>query len=226
MDVPTAQAAQELLQRVGDHLHIIKIGLELFTAEGPSIVQQVLTAGKQVFLDLKFLDIDETVRRATARVASMGVSFLTVHAHGKTLQAAVEGRGTQRDLKILGVTVLTSQDTQDLREFGSTWSVEDLVMARARLAFESGCDGVVASGRESGTLRQVIGPALSIVTPGVRQLNIRVDDHARATTPGQAIAAGADYLVVGRPIRDAKDPGVAIEALLAEMQFAFDSRTP
>ena len=225
LDVPTAEAAQGLLDRVGKHIDIIKIGLELFTAEGPGIVNRVLAGGKQVFLDLKFLDIDETVKRATATVADMGVQFLTVHAYGKTLRAAVEGRGKQVGLKILGVTVLTSQDVQDLREFGSTWSVEDLVLERARLASRWGCDGVVASGRESAIIRQGMGTGLSIVTPGVRQLDKRVDDHARATTPGQAIEAGADYLVVGRPIRDAKDPVLAIESILAEMQTAFDART-
>lgn len=224
LDVPTAAAAQGLLERVGNHIHIIKIGLELFTAEGPPIVQRVLASGKQVFLDLKFLDIDETVKRATASVAGMGVQFLTVHAYGKTLKAAVEGRGNQLGLKILGVTVLTSQNVQDLREFGSTWSVEDLVIARARLASMLGCDGVVASGRESGIIRDAVGAGLSIVTPGVRQINAGVDDHARATTPRQAIEAGADYLVVGRPIRDAQDPIVVIEEIVAEMQTAFDAR--
>ena len=224
LDVPTAAAADELLERVGDHIHIIKIGLELFTAEGPRMVHRVLSGGKKVFLDLKFLDIDETVKRATATVAGMGVQFLTVHARGKTLKAAVEGRGNQRSLKILGVTVLTSQNVQDLRESGSTWSVEDLVIARAQLASMLGCDGVVASGRESGIIRHAIGPGMSIVTPGVRQINKGVDDHARATTPGQAIEAGADYLVVGRPIRDAQDPIVAIEEIVAEMQTAFDAR--
>jgi len=225
LDVPTTEAADELLSRIGNHIQIIKIGLELFTAEGPQIVQQVLATGKQVFLDLKFLDIDETVKKATASVAKLGVQFLTVHAHGKTLKAAVEGRGKQLRLKILGVTVLTSQDVEDLREYGSTWSVEDLVISRARLASNFGCDGVVASGRESAIIRKAVGTGLSIVTPGVRQKGRGVDDHARATTPGQAIESGADYLVVGRPIRDAKDPVAAIEAILAEMQTAFDARS-
>ena len=225
LDVPTAEAAHRLLKRVGDHIHIIKIGLELFTAEGPRIVQRALDAEKNVFLDLKFLDIDETIKRATANVAKMGVQYLTVHAHGKTLRAAVEGRGNQSCLKILGVTVLTSQDVQDLREYGSTWSVEDLVVARARLASTLGCDGVVASGRESAIIRQAVGSGLSIVTPGIRQTDKGKDDHARATSPQQAIDAGADYLVVGRPIRDAKDPVEAIEEILAEMQTAFDTRT-
>lgn len=226
LDVPTTDEAQGLLDRVGNHIHIVKIGLELFTAAGPRIVQQVLTTGKQVFLDLKFFDIDETVKRATATVAKMGVQFLTVHAHGKTLRAAVEGRGNQLGLKILGVTVLTSQDVQDLREYGSTWSVEELVISRARLASMLGCDGVVASGRESTIIRQALGSSLSIVTPGVRQKDKGVDDHARATTPHQAIEAGADYLVVGRPIRDASDPVMAIEEILADMQSAFDTRNP
>jgi orotidine-5'-phosphate decarboxylase len=187
------------------------------------MVRRVIDRGKRVFLDLKFLDIEETVRRATARVAAMGVDLLTVHANRKALGAAVQGRGNS-SLKLLAVTVLTNFDSQDLRDMGIQHSVQELVSARALLASEVGCDGVVASGEEAGVLRPKVGPRFLIVTPGVRPAGKGVDDHARVTTPTQTIAAGADYLVIGRPIRDASDPAAAAAAILSEMQAAFDAR--
>lgn len=223
LDVPSAAEAERLLDRVDEHISFVKIGLELYTAAGPEMVHRVVKRGKQVFLDLKFLDIDETVRRATERVAAMGVRFLTVHANRKALAAAVEGRG-QSPLQLLAVTVLTNFDGQDLREMGIQRTVQDLVTARAQLAWEIGCDGVVASGEEPAAIRQKVGPKFLIVTPGVRPSGKGVDDHARATTPTKALAAGADYLVVGRPIRDAADPAAAAAAILAEMQTVFDAR--
>jgi len=223
LDVPSSDEADRLLDRVQDQIVFVKVGLELYTAAGPEIVQRLITQGKRVFLDLKFLDIEETVRRATARVAAMGVEFLTVHANRKALAAAVQGRG-ESGLKLLAVTVLTNFDSQDLREMGIQRSVKDLVTARALLASEVGCDGVVASGEEPAILRPKVGPRFLIVTPGVRPAGKDVDDHARATTPTQAISAGADYLVIGRPIRDAADPAAAAAAILMEMQAAFDAR--
>ena len=223
LDVPSADEAEKLLVQVQDQIAFVKVGLELYTAAGPEIVQRLLNKGKRVFLDLKFLDIEETVRRATERVAAMGVDFLTIHANRKALTAAVKGRGTS-PLKLLAVTVLTNFDSNDLRDMGIQRSVQELVMARALLAAEVGCDGVVASGEEPGVLRPKIGPRFVIVTPGVRPAGKDVDDHARATTPTQTIAAGADYLVVGRPIRSASDPAAAAAAILAEMQTAFDAR--
>ncbi|MEW6246692.1 MAG: orotidine-5'-phosphate decarboxylase [Nitrospirota bacterium] len=223
LDVPTSDEAERLLSRVGDSVTFIKVGLELYTAAGPEMVQRLITRGKRVFLDLKFLDIEETVRRATARVAEMGVDFLTVHANRKALTAAVQGRGQSR-LRVLAVTVLTNFDGNDLREIGIQWTIEDLVTARAALAAEVGCDGVIASGEEPAAIRRKVGSRLLIVTPGVRPAGKRTDDHARVTTPAQAISAGADYLVVGRPIRDAADPASAAAAILAEMQAAFDAR--
>jgi len=224
LDVPTATDATRLLFTVQDLVEVVKIGLELYTAEGPAIVRWALGQGKRVFLDLKFLDIQETVKRATAIVAEMGVEFLTIHAHRKTLQAAIDGRGKQSGLKLLAVTVLTNTDTNDLREVGSQWSVEDVVVAKAKLASELGCEGVVASGKEPEAIRQAVGQRVWIVTPGVRPLGKSDDDHARVTTPYQAITAGADYLVVGRPIRDAHDPQATAHAILEEMQQAFDAR--
>jgi orotidine-5'-phosphate decarboxylase len=223
LDVPSRDEADRLLDRVQDQVMFVKVGLELFTAAGPEMVHHLIARGKRVFLDLKFLDIEETVRRATARVATMGVEFLTVHANRKALAAAVQGRGSST-LKLLAVTVLTNFDTHDLHDMGIQRSVQDLVTARALLASEVGCDGVVASGEEPAILRSKVGPRFLIVTPGVRPAGKGVDDHHRATTPTQAISAGADYLVVGRPIRDASDPAAAAAAILTEMQKAFNAR--
>ena len=223
LDVPSAAEADALVDRMGDQVRFVKVGLELYTVAGPDIVRKLVDRGKQVFLDLKFLDIEETVRRATARVAAMGATFLTIHANRKALLAAVQGRG-QSNLKLLAVTVLTNFDGEDLRDMGIQRSVRDLVTARAMLAAEVGCDGVVASGEEPEAIRAKVGPNLVIVTPGVRPAGNSTDDHARVTTPTQTIAAGADYLVIGRPIRDAQDPPAAAAAILTEMQAAFDRR--
>ena len=223
LDVPSAAEADALVARMGDQVRFVKVGLELYTVAGPDIVRKLVDRGKRVFLDLKFLDIEETVRRATARVAAMGATFLTVHANRKALIAAVQGRGSS-DLKLLAVTVLTNFDGEDLREMGIQRSVQDLVTARAMLAAEVGCDGVVASGEEPQAIRAKVGPNLVIVTPGVRLAGKGTDDHARVTTPTQTIAAGADYLVIGRPIRDAQDPPAATAAILEEMQAVFDRR--
>lgn len=223
LDVPSAAEAEALVDRMGEQVRFVKVGLELYTVAGPDIVKKLVDRGKRVFLDLKFLDIEETVRRATARVAAMGATFLTIHANRKALVAAVQGRG-QSELKLLAVTVLTNFDGDDLREMGIQRSVRDLVTARAALAAEVGCDGVVASGEEPEAIRAKVGPDFLIVTPGVRPAGNSTDDHARPTTPTQTIAAGADYLVIGRPIRDAQDPPVATAAILKEMQAAFDRR--
>lgn len=225
LDVPTVGEADRIMDQVGEAIRFIKIGLELYTAAGPDIVRRVRGRGLRVFLDLKFLDIEETVRRATARVAEMGVEFLTVHANRKALQAALEGRkesGRQSGLKLLAVTVLTNFDSGDLRDMGVQWSVADLVAARAKLAAEVGFDGVVASGAEPAAIRTKVGTRFLIVTPGIRPSGTGADEHARVTTPAQAIRAGADFLVVGRPIRAAGDPRAAAEGILAEMQAAFD----
>lgn len=223
LDVPSADEAERLLDRLKGYVSFVKIGLELYTAAGPDMVKRLVDRRMRIFLDLKFLDIEETVRRATARVASMGVEFLTVHANRKALTAAVDGRAGSA-LKLLAVTVLTNFDDHDLREMGIQRTIQDLVTARALLASEIGCDGVIASGREATAIRQKVGPRFVIVTPGVRPAGKGTDDHARVTTPSQAIAEGADYLVIGRPIRDAADPVAAVEAIVAEMQAAFDGR--
>jgi orotidine-5'-phosphate decarboxylase len=223
LDVPSATEADRLLDRLQGHISFVKVGLELYTAAGPEMVRRIVERKMRVFLDLKFLDIEETVRRATNRVAAMGVDFLTVHANRKALTAAVQGKEGS-SLKLLAVTVLTNFDSNDLREMGIQRTVQDLVTARALLASEVGCDGVVASGEEAAAIRQKVGPRFTIVTPGVRPAGKGVDDHARATTPTQTIGSGADYLVIGRPIRDAEDPAATVAAITAEMQVAFDAR--
>ncbi len=226
LDVPAAKAAEVLLDRLQDSIGVIKIGLELFASEGPAVIRMVQKYGKPVFLDLKVLDIAETVQRTTARVAEMGVSFLTVHAERKALAASVKGRTGNPEMKILAVTVLTNVERGDLREWGYDGTVEQMVVARARVAADVGCDGVIASGKEPMAIRSAIDSPLLIVTPGVRPADKGVDEHARPTTPRQAIQSGADYLVVGRPIRDAPDPRAAAQAIVDEMQAAFAERSP
>ncbi len=223
LDVPTADVAEKFVAQLDGLVSFFKVGLELYTATGPELVRQLIAQGKKVFLDLKFLDIEETVCRATERAASLGASFLTVHESGKTVAAAREGcRGT--DLKILAVTVLTSMDTGDLQDMGIHGSVEELVLQRAQKAIAAGCHGVIASGREARKVRELAGNNFLIVTPGIRPTGESPHDQKRAATPAEAIRAGADYLVVGRPITQAKNPRDAALRMIEEMQQAFDSR--
>lgn len=219
LDVPSADEAKRLLDRAGDAVGFVKIGLELFTAAGPDIVRWAVAQNKRVFLDLKLFDIGETVKRATAAAAELGASLLTVHAAGQTVRAAVEGRG-RGPMKILAVTVLTSFGEADLRETGIADSIHDTVMRRARLAASAGADGVVASGVEAAMIRMTLGKDPLIVIPGIRPMGASHDDQIHVTTPAGAIAAGADYLVVGRPIRDAADPAAAARAIQAEIEMA------
>ena len=222
LDVSSADEAKRLLDRVRDSVAFVKIGLELFTAAGPDIVRWALAQRKRVFLDLKLLDIGETVKRATAAAAELGVTFLTVHATGQTVRAAVEGRGRSA-MKILAVTVLTSFDEADLVEMGIAESVRDTVLKRARLAISFGADGVVASGVEAAMIRRELGKNPIVVIPGIRPVGSSHDDQVRVTTPAGAIAAGGDYLVVGRAIRDAADPAEAARAIQAEIEVALTS---
>jgi len=225
LDVSDIQAAEILLDRLQDSVRIVKIGLELFTSAGPAAVKLAQNYGKQVFLDLKLFDINETVQRATTRVADLGVQFLTVHAHQRIMQAAVEGRQSHPDLKILAVTVLTNFSEWDIKESGSNWSISELVAVRAKAAADAGCDGVVVSGQESKAIRQATSQKLVIVTPGVRLSGGEKHDQVRVTTPTVSIEQGSDYLVVGRPIRDADDPQAVVKSIVSEMQMAFDRRT-
>ena len=223
LDVPSAEDANKLIAQLDGVVSFFKVGLELYTTAGPGFVRGLVSQQKNVFLDLKFLDIEQTVRRATEQAARLGATFLTVHEGGKAVASAVEGaRGS--DLKILAVTVLTSWDATDLHEMGIRLPVEDLVLHRARKALAAGAHGVIASGREAAALREHLGKDFVIVTPGIRPAGASADEQKRATTPAAAIAAGSDYLVVGRPITQAPSPKGAASEIVEEIRKAFDSR--
>jgi len=226
LDVPTIEAARALVGKLGAAVAFYKIGLELVMSGGLDLARELTRGGKQVFLDMKLLDIENTVERATRNAAATGATFLTVHAQdAKTLRAAVAGKAGST-LEILGVTVLTNLDASDLQQQGIGASPADLVAARARLAREAGCDGVVASGQEAARVRAVVGPHLAIVTPGIRLPGDTAGDQARVATPEQAIAAGADYLVVGRPVTAADDPARAAELFVRAIEAGLAKRTP
>jgi len=220
LDVPTAAEARALVEKLGDAACFYKVGLELFSAGGYfELIEWLTRRGNRVFADLKLYDIPETVRRATANLASSGATFLTVHGHRSVMEAAAREKGA---LKILAVTVLTSFDAKDLAEMRSTATVDELVMARARGAVECGCDGVIASGMESPKLKAEFGPKLLVVTPGIRPVEERPsDDQKRAVDAAQAFKGGSDYIVVGRPIRNAPDPRAAALALQATIAGIF-----
>ena len=220
LDVPTVDEAKALIETLGDSVGVYKIGLELLFSGGFALAQELARRECPVFVDAKLLDIEATVERATAAIARMGIAFLTVHAFDKkTLAAAVRGRGDS-PLKLLGVTVLTNLAAADLIEQGCDHPLGELVLHRAKLAKEAGFDGVIASGQEAAKIRKAAGPDFLIVTPGVRPRGADTQDQARAVTPRSAIEAGADYLVVGRPITRAADPRAAAEAIVAEIDAA------
>ncbi|MBI5379870.1 MAG: orotidine-5'-phosphate decarboxylase [Nitrospirae bacterium] len=223
LDLPTVEEAKRLVRHLDGLVSFFKIGLELQLVAGLDFVKWLIQDEKKVFLDYKYFDVEETIRRAVAQVAAIGVNFLTVHGSGGIIRAAVEGRG-QSELKLLAVTVLTSLDALDIRDLGFECAVEDLVLYRARKAMEAGCDGVITSGHEARAIRELAKDRLLIVTPGIRPEGATRNEHKRSVTPTQAIQAGADYLVVGRPIRDAKDHRMAAEQILVDMQSAFERR--
>ena len=215
IDTPSRAEADALVARLAGVPSWVKIGLELFCAEGPAIVRDYAARGLHVMLDLKLHDIPETVARAAARVAQLGAGLLTVHAGGgrAMLEAAVEAAG---EMKVLAVTVLTSLDDADLVAIGAIGPVGELVMRRAQLALAAGCAGIVASPHEVAAVRSV-APDLLVVTPGVRPAGSASGDQKRVMTPRQARIAGADLVVVGRPLRDAPDPAAAARAIVAEL---------
>jgi orotidine-5'-phosphate decarboxylase len=222
LDLPTYDEARALVDRLGDTVSFYKIGLELLFAHGLDLAGELKQEGKRVFLDLKFLDIGNTVERAVASAAGMGVDFTTVHGHDtKTLKAAVKGRGDS-SLKLLAVTVLTSLDQSDLEEQGinAETTPAGLVIGRARMAEMAGFDGVIASGQEAAAVRAETGPDFLIVTPGIRLPGAEAGDQTRVTTPEEAIGFGANHIVVGRPINAAKDPKAAAEAFLEHIAKA------
>ncbi len=220
LDVSTAAAARKIVAAVGDSALAYKVGMQLYTAEGPSIVRELVGAGRRVFLDLKYHDIPNTVGAAVREAAQLGVSMLTVHASGggKMLRAAVDAaHAIKADVLVLGVTVLTSLDDVDLGKIGLRGGVLDQVLRLAALALSNGCKGVVASALEAAALRKEFGRDFVIVTPGVRPAGSGPNDQARIVTPAEAIAAGASYIVVGRPITEAADPASEARAILGQM---------
>jgi orotidine-5'-phosphate decarboxylase len=216
LDVDSVEEARSLVRRLGDRVDFYKVGMELYAVAGMEMVRELAGQGKRVFLDLKFYDIGETVKRATAQVARAGASFLTVHASAAAVRAAVEGRGAL-DLKILAVTVLTSYDARDLENLGYTCSVPLLAQFLAGKALEAGADGLITSPLEVASLRRLAGPDSILVTPGVRSAGSDAGDQKRVATPAEAIRNGADYLVMGRQITRAPDPAAAAARVLEEI---------
>jgi orotidine-5'-phosphate decarboxylase len=220
LDVSSAAAAQRIVAAVGDSALTYKVGMQLYTAEGPGVVRDLVASRKRVFLDLKYHDIPNTVGSAVQEAAKLGVSMLTVHAagSGRMLRAAVEAAGAVNpSLLVLGVTVLTSLEDADLDKIGVRGNVLDESLRLAALALANGCKGIVTSPREASTLRAELGDEFAIVTPGVRPAGVSHADQARVATPAEAISAGASHIVVGRPITAAADPAAEARAILAQI---------
>jgi orotidine-5'-phosphate decarboxylase len=220
LDVSTAAAARKIVAAVGDSAITHKVGMRLYTHEGPSIVRELVDSGHRVFLDLKYHDIPNTVAAAVREAAQLDVSMLTVHASGggKMLQAAVDAaQATKPDLLVLAVTVLTSLNDVELGKIGLRGGVIEQVLRLAALAISNGCKGVVASAQEAAALREEFGRDLVIVTPGVRLAGTGHGDQARVVTPSEAIAAGASHIVVGRPITESADPAAEVRAILGQI---------
>ena len=220
LDVPHIKEAEALVERLGDHVTFYKIGMELVYAGGLDLVPALSKRNKKVFLDLKLHDIPNTVERATARLADLGATFLTVHAFPQTMKAAKTG-SSQSPLKILAVTVMTSFDDNDLHEAGYDCSVRDLVKRRAGQAKEIGIDGLILSPEEVGEVRAHLGTGLTLVTPGIRPASSAKGDQKRVMTPTDALRAGADHLVIGRPVTAADDPVAAAITIQQEIAGAF-----
>ncbi|MEH6950797.1 orotidine-5'-phosphate decarboxylase [Nitrobacter sp. NHB1] len=219
LDFWEVEDARKLVRKLGDEVSFYKVGLGLQLVGGNEFARELIAEGKRVFLDYKYYDIEETVQRAVAQAAELKITFLTVHGVASIMKAAVAGRGSS-DMKILGVTVLTSMDAGDIKEMGFECNVEDLVIARAKKALEVGVDGVVASALEAAELRKQTSNKLMIVSPGIRPSGGARHDQKRVATPFEAIRAGADYLVLGRPIYAADDPKAAAQAIIQEMADA------
>ncbi len=218
LDVADTGRARQLVEQLDDSVWFYKLGLEMFMAGGYfELLDWLITQDKKVFVDLKFFDVPATVGAAVRQLRSRGVTFATVHGNQSIMEAAVANKG---DTKILAVTALTSLDRGDLDDLGFQCDVRELVLSRARRAFEAGCDGVVSSGLEVPILRAEVDRRLLVVTPGIRPVDNTSDDQKRVVTPGRAFANGADYIVVGRPIRDAEDPRAAAQSMQAEIAAA------
>ena len=224
LDFPTIEAAEEMIARLDGQVNFFKIGMELQYAGGMALIDRLLNAGHQIFLDVKLLDIDNTVEQAVRNIAKMGVKFVTLHAYPKAMAAAVRGRGTS-GLQLLGVSVLTSMDQADLADAGYDRPLTELVVGRAQQAVDCGMDGLVCSPHEAAQVRRAVGSGLALVTPGIRTAGSAANDQKRIMTPYQAIADGADYLVVGRSITAAGNPAAAAAGVIAEISTALQDRT-
>ena len=220
LDLPDPVSARKMVKQLGDAVHFYKLGLELATSGGYfELVDWLAGQGKQIFVDLKFFDVPAIVAAAVRNLNNRGVTFATVHGNQSIMEAAGAAKG---DVKILAVTALTSLDRGDLDDLGFDCDVRDLVLSRARRALEAGCDGVIASGLELAALRQTIDDQLLVITPGIRPVDNRAeDDQKRVVTVEQAFADGADYIVIGRPIRNASDPRKAAQSIQATIAEAF-----
>jgi len=216
LDLESASEARDLVRRLGDSVSFYKVGMELYAAAGPDFVSELVQEGRQVFLDLKYYDIGETVKRAVAQVARRGVRFLTVHASDAVMRAAVEGKADS-SLQLLAVTVLTSVDESDLKKDGYSATVRDLVELRVKNAVAAGIQGIVCSPVEVGRVRALAGPDMILVTPGVRSAGAAAGDQKRVATPAQAIRDGANYLVIGRQVTRSSDPAGEVKRILAEI---------
>jgi orotidine-5'-phosphate decarboxylase len=219
LDLPALEPAEAMIARLGDSVTFYKIGYQLVYAGGLSLARKLAAAGKKVFIDVKLHDIGNTVMRGVESLSTHGATFMTVHAYPQTMQAAVEGRG-KSGLQILAVTVLTSYNEADLQEAGYRRTISDMVAIRARQAKALGVDGLVCSPEEVAALRAIVGDQMRLVTPGIRPAGSASGDQKRIMTPARAIAAGADYLVVGRPIVEAADPKAAADEIHAEIAQA------
>jgi orotidine-5'-phosphate decarboxylase len=218
LDVPKADAARALVDRLAGHVGMFKVGSQLFTAAGPDLVHEIVGRGEKVFLDLKFHDIPNTVAGAVASASRLGVSFIDVHGlGGRAMMEAGVGALPAMGTRLLAITILTSHDEESLGEIGVNGSMAESVRRLAQLAKEAGTDGVVASPHEVAVVREACGSDFLIVTPGIRPAGAAKGDQARAATPAAALAAGADYVVVGRPITEAADPAAAADAIVGEM---------
>ena len=222
LDVDSASEADALVSTLGDAAGFYKVGMELFAAAGMDYVRSLTGRGKRVFLDMKYYDIGETVRRAVAVAARSGASFLTVHAVGQVMRAAVEGRG-DADMKLLAVTVLTSFDQADVTGMGHPQTVSELVAMRVRQAMDIGIDGIVGSPLEARAIREAAGPEAILVMPGVRSKGAIQGDQKRVATPAEAVRDGADYIVIGRQVTRAADPLAAIHSIRDELRTAWNT---
>ena len=219
LDVPTVAHAEQMVDRLGDTVSYYKIGHQLAFAGGLDFARELLSGGKQIFLDMKLLDIDNTIEKGVENIVKMGVQMTTIHAYPKAMKAAVKA-AEGSSLCLLGVTVLTSMDDGDLADAGYAGNAETLVLRRAEQAASANMGGVVASARESTAIRKNVGPDMAIVTPGIRPAGADVGDQKRVMTPGEAIKAGSSHLVVGRPVTGAQDPKAAAQSIVDEIAAA------